>query len=283
MRHKYADEIKAQQIICDNKTFFLMVKEVLGGVILYKYAAELVNDLSHKVSKWEKYGIVKTYKIGGNKLIVLLKNKYLELSYTPKPTPTLITRSCLRMDKFLCGGYDTPEEIYNRAMKGGDRAAFGGHFTEDVLTRQQRVLSDRGIKLDLANAENIATLEKLKGHNVFFDGIGYNVNEAKNEVVIRPTFSYYLVFGEKHNKVSKILYDTYAACYGIFSCTPENIKVKPRFRVYHYGSGKILKDKVFRVLTKKTEFRGHPEILENTFTFTDFRNPFSYIDIRNIV
>lgn len=283
MKRKFEDKILAEQTLIENEIFFLMVKEVLGGVILYKQATRIVKNLSPKLKKWERYGIVKTYTIAGNKLIALQKNKFLHLSYTPQITHSLINRSCLRLDKLLNNGFNTPEKIYTRAMKGGDRAAFGGHFMEEVLTRQKKALEARGINLNLINPENISNLEKLKGRNIFFDGIFYNVDENKSKTILKPTFSYYILFNENKLKIAKELYNAYLICQSIFSNQNSNIEIKPRIRIYMYRETETLKNAAYKILSGQPEFRGHPEIIEATFTFMSFNRPFTYIDIQNIV
>lgn len=283
MKRKFEDKMLAEQALIENEIFFLMVKEVLGGVILYKQATRIVKNLSPKLKKWERYGIVKTYTIAGNKLIALQKNKFLHLSYAPKITPALINRSCLRLDKILNQGFNTPENIYKYAMKGGDRAAFGGHFMEEVLTRQKKVLEERGINLNLVTPENISSLEQLKGRNIFLNGINYSIIEDKGRVLLRPTFSYYILFNENKAKIAKELYNAYLINQSIFSNQNSNIEVKPRIRVLMYGETETLKKAVHKILSGKPEFTIHPEIIEAIFTFISFNRPFSYIDTQNIV
>lgn len=283
MKRKFEDKILAEQTLIENEIFFLMVKEVLGGVILYKQATRIVKNLSPKLKKWEQYGIVKTYTIAGNKLIALQKSNFLHLGYTPKITPALINRSCLRLDKLLSLRHNTPEKIYKYAMKGGDRAAFGGHFMEEVLARQQKALEEKGINLNLVSPENISNLEQLKGRNIFLDGINYNISEDKGRVLLRPTFSYYILFNENKAKIAKELYNAYLVNQDIFSNQNSNIEIKPRIRIYIYRETETLKNAVHRILSEKPEFRGHPEIIEATFTFMSFNRPFTYIDTQNIV
>ena len=276
------------QILGDNElikyeTLFAMIREVLGGVILYKYFKEIVAAPSRKIQQWERYGLIETRTIANNKIIILKRNKILNLQKI-RLTPILVFRSSLRMEKYLEKGIKDPTEIYNQAMKGNDRANIGGDISERMLNRQEKMLNERNINVRFSGRDSVSTLEQLRKINIYSDGIAYDTKT--DNLILKPYFSYYVLYGESETQILKRLMLTYHAAQFIYG--DGQAIIKPKITIYSYSKrGDEIEKTVYKLLAKEKDFQvkaaGNQEYIKSVFKFKFYKRPFSYIDVENVL
>lgn len=272
-RKTFDDRLYSDQATLTFEPFFLFVKEVLGGVILRKYANNLIKNPAARFKKWEQTGLIDTHMIAGNQIIRLRRNQLIDLSYTPTITPSLILRSCLRMEKYVEKGLTDPQEMLNEAMRGGDRARFR-NLAQETLKRIEQSLKAKGYEITLYHDGSESVLNQLQGRNIYLEFVRYN---DKDKLILKPNFSYYLVRQETAKKVSKELLAAYREATAIFGT-----KSEPRFTVYSFG--RSFESDVYKALWKAPEFLlMNKETLKATFAFKCYKRPFTYIEAQNIV
>lgn len=284
MRRKPEIELYNAMLTERYYTLFFMIKSVLGGVILRKYLNLFTTKTTEKVKTWESVGLVETHTISGQQLITLRPNKSLNLTFSPRLTPTMITRSCLRMERYMeeLNGFEgipkekRAERICHLADRGLDKACFSQVTYDALKSWDYNSKMKSGKDFQLFTQFNIEVLEKLQHKNLFPALI--RIEGQGQAAFLKPEISYYLLRRETPEKVIKELEETYADIISVFG---EN--TRPIFKVYVFGRDK-LPNQVYSLLQKSRVFASWTEDqLKATIQFHSYKEPLTYIELKNLV